>query len=306
MGNPAAKTRITRTGNGHSYELDGAWCPGVTTVIDRGVPKGALVGWAANTVAEYVVDRLNVAKNAQGVERIVADELVADLLAYNATMRKPENVPNTTRLPRLALSKILAQVRYADSDAAANRGTEVHRLGELLARGEEVTFDDAIAGHVRSYLRFLEEWRPANALLERVVVNRRWRYMGKLDMIADFPGEWSSGPWAGRPVGRGLVDIKTSRSGVFAETALQLEGYRNAETMLVDDDGSDELEMPSVDWVGVVHVRADGYDVIPFDTDERTFRMFLYAKALGDWLDFKSGAAASIKLPAAMPPVVPS
>lgn len=291
------------TGNGHTYQLDGQPVPGVTTVLDRGIPKGALVGWAANMVAEYVVNRLNVARNAEGKERIVADELVADLLAMNAQAKKPERVTAGERLPRLALSKILAGVRYADKDAAANRGTEVHRLAEQLAHGLEVEYDETIAGHVRAYVNFLDTWQPSAALLERVVVNRRWRYMGKLDMIADFPGTWPPGSkWHGQPVGRGLVDIKTSRSGVYAETALQLEGYRNAETML-EPDGT-EVPMPAVDWVGVVWVRADGFDVYRFDTGPDTFRTFLYAKQVGDWLDWKNGPAATIRSGALRPPVV--
>lgn len=294
-------TRLFTKGKGHSYELDGKWCPGVTTVLDRGIPKGALVGWAANVTAEFVVDRLNVAKNAEGVERIVADELVRDLLQFNAEQTKPEPVGNT-RLPRLALAKILASVRYRDKDRAAGRGTEVHRLAELLARGEEIEFDEPIAGHVRAYLRFLEEWKPTDALLERVVVHRTRRYMGKLDMIADFPGVWGpDSKWSGEPIGRGLVDIKTTRSGIYAETALQVEAYRRAELML-DDDGT-EIPMPEIDWVGAVWVRADGYDVFRFDTDESTFRTFLYAKAVGDWLDYKDGKAATIKSAALRPPV---
>ena len=53
------------------------------------------------------------------------------------------------------------------------------------------------------------------------------------------------------------------------------------------------------DFVAAIHVRADGYDVYAFDieTENRptTFEIFLYAKQVGDWLDMKEGAAATIK-----------
>ena len=40
----------------HRYKLDGAWVPGVTTLIGKGLPKPALPYWAARTVAEWVAD----------------------------------------------------------------------------------------------------------------------------------------------------------------------------------------------------------------------------------------------------------
>lgn len=291
---PAPKTRIQRSGNGHSYYLDGEKVPGVTTIIGNGIPKNGLIGWAANSVADVVVNGLAVAQAADGRKRIVADELVRDLLAWNETRGSHAVKVGNETLPRLALAKILSSVRYRDLDEASNRGTEVHALAVKLAKGEEIEVPDELRGHVESYLRFLEEWDPTEALVERVVVNRKWGYMGKLDLLARFAGAWPDGS----PIGRGLLDLKTSRSGVYAETGLQLAGYGFAETMLdgVDPDGTvRELPMPAVDWYGVVWIRADGYDVFRFDVSEKTFRVFLYAKHVGEWLDFKEGPAATIK-----------
>jgi len=302
----AAPTRIQRHGSGHSYRLDGEKVPGVTTILSNGIPKPGLIGWAANTVADAVVNGLAVATTKDGRKRIVADELVGDLLAWNATRGSHAVKVGNEPLPRLALAKILASIRYRDVDEASSKGTMVHRLAEALARGEEVEVPDLVAGHVESYLRFLEEWDPRNALLERVVVSRRWRYMGKLDLIADFPGTWPAGtPWAGEPIGRGLLDLKTSRSGIFAETALQLAGYGFAETMLdgIDDNGDAvEVPLPEVDWFGAVWIRADGYDVFRMNVDATTHRTFLYAKAVGDWLDWKEGPASTAKSDALPPP----
>lgn len=284
---PAPPTRIQRHGNGHSYYLDGEKVPGVTTILSNGIPKPGLIGWAANQVADVVVNGLSTARNDKGEVRVVADDLVRELLEWNATRGQHAVKVGDDRLPRLALAKILSSIRYRDVDEASGKGTQVHGLAESLARGEEVDVPDELAGHVRSYLRFLEEWDPTEALLERVVVNRRWRYMGKLDLLARFP-----------KYGLGLVDVKTSRSGVYAETGLQLAGYRYAETMLdgVDEAGNVvEVPMPEVEWCGVVWVRADGYDVYPFDVTPDTFRTFLYAKQVGEWLDFKDGPAATIK-----------
>lgn len=304
---PAAPTRIQKSGNGHTYYLDGEWCPGVTTVLSNGIPKPGLLNWAGKVPAEFVADRLTVAKTADGRTRIVADDLVADLRKWqeSRTGGKVVKWSDSTPLPRAALADALANVRYVDLGEAAAKGTDVHTIAEKLARGEEVEVSEALRGHVDAYLRFLDEWGPANARLELVGINRRWRYMGKMDLLADFPGKvWSSGPWAGRPVGRGLLDIKTARSGIFAEVALQLQAYRFCETILGPDG---EEPMPAVDFVAAIHVRADGYDLIPFDVtgDPRTdaaYRTFLYAKQVGEWLDWKSGAASTVKLDAATAP----
>jgi hypothetical protein len=277
----APQTRMIVRGNGHSYLLDGEKVPGVTTILDNGIPKPALVGWAARTVAEYVVDRLAIVDG-----KVLADELVANLRAYNETRKWPEKLGDG--LARVGLTKVLATVQYAERDAAANRGTEVHSIAQRLAQGEEVDVPDELADHVKSYLRFLEEWEPTDAIVEGVVVNRRWRYMGKFDMIATLP-----------ELGRTLLDLKTSRSGVYAETALQLAGYRYGETML---DGDGEVPMPKVDSCAVVWIRADGYDVYRMAADEAAFRIFLYCKQVGAWLDRDNGAAATVKSDALAPP----
>ncbi len=300
---PAPPTRIQKSGSGHQYFLDGVKVPGVTTVLGDGVPKPALMNWAAEACADFVVNRLALRQMADGTEVIVADDVVRDALAWNETRTRPETVGSSDRLPRLPLAKILKDIRYRDLDEASNRGTEVHNLAHRLAMGEEVEIPAAIAGHVRSYVRFLDEWNPSEALVERVVINRRWRYMGKFDLLAYFeilPDEIAAK--IGKPDGWGLLDVKTSRSGIFAEVALQLSGYRRAETML---DGSEEIPMPAVDFVGAIHVRGDDYDVFTFDEDETTFRTFLYAKQLGEWLDWKHGPASTIKSAPHPPPRSP-
>lgn len=269
-------TRIQKSGNGHSYFLDGEKVPGVTTILGNGIPKPALVGWAARTVAEYVTDRLTMRD-----DQVVADELLEALRRFNETSRYPEKW-RVGELNRGTLAKVLARVQYADRDAAANRGTEVHRLAEMLARGEELVVPEELTGHVDSYRRFLDDFDPTDAVLERVVINRRWRYMGRLDSIMTIEHP---------RLGRTLLDVKTSRSGPFEEVGLQLAAYRYAETML-EDDGT-EVPMEQVDACAVVWVRADGYDLIPFRADENTFRVFLYAKQVGEWLDRDHGGGAT-------------
>lgn len=225
--------RIIYRGRGHSYTMDGEPADGVTTLIDDGLPKKALINWAANTTAEYAVDHWDE----------LADMSVSERL-------------NT-----------LKGARYAQKDRAANRGTEVHNLAERLMHGEEVEVPDEIAGHVESCVRFLDEWKPRPVITETVVGNRRYRYAGKLDFIADVP-----------ELGRVLMDYKTNRTGVYGETALQLSAYAHAEVFV--DANQDEQPMASLghntEQAYVVWLRADGYDLYPVQIGDDVFKTFLH------------------------------
>ncbi|MEX2267973.1 MAG: hypothetical protein WEA75_04735 [Acidimicrobiia bacterium] len=289
---PDGRTRLIRRGRGHSYELDGAWCPGVTTIIKGAVPMPALIGWAGRTVAEWTMDRLMV-----NGEHVLADELINDLRAFNEREKKPEKLGSG--FSRVGLSKVLSKVMYAERDEAADRGTEVHSIAARIAAGEEVEVPEPLERHVDSYLRFLEEWEPTDAILEGVVINRRWRYMGRFDLIADLPRYTlrDGTTWGGRT----LLDLKTGHSGPFGEDALQLAGYRYGETML-DGDGN-EVPMPEVESTGILHVRADGYDLYPFVADEAVHRVFLYCAQVYKALDWKGdGLVAHARGDALRPP----
>jgi hypothetical protein len=146
---PLATRRVNR-GRGHGYLLDGVDADGVTWVLSEGVPKPALIGWAANTIRDYAVDHW--------------DELAA--------VAPSERVKQLTR------------ARYESRDAAANRGTAVHALAHQLAAGQEIDVPEELVGHVDAYLQFAKDWQPQEQLVEVVCVNRMHRYMGTLDLVA--------------------------------------------------------------------------------------------------------------------------
>lgn len=225
------QTKRINRGRSHSYLLDGEKVDSVTGIIGDGLPKPALTNWAAREVATYAVD----------------------------------NIPLLHGLDRDAAIDLLKGAPYRDRDKAARRGTEVHKLAERLARGEEVTVPEELDGHVTSYLRFREEWCPTNEIIEFVCGSRKYRHMGTGDLMADLNG-----------LGRCLIDLKTTRSGVFGEIALQLSGYRYSEFYL--DENGREQPMPEIDWTGALWLRADGYDLLPVMTDPHIYRIFLYVQ----------------------------
>ena len=226
-------------GRNHAYYLDGEKLPGVTSILSDGLAKPALVGWGINTTAGYAVDNW--------------DDL--------GELKPSQRLDTLKKSP------------YAERDAAAKRGTEVHRLAELLGHGKEVQVPDELAGHVDAYVKFLDEFDPQPLLLETACVSlSQWPYAGTFDGILDFP-KW----------GRRLVDIKTARSGVFPDNALQLAAYRWATHYVTPEDNWALREMPEVDGCAVIHVRADGYDVVPVSTGPDVYQTFLHCRDLWRW-----------------------
>lgn len=182
----------------------------------------------------------------------------------------PDHLDVLRTMGRNSMVNALKEIPWTQRDAAALRGTDLHNLAEKLINGERVDVPDQQAGLVQSVVAFMNDWKPVPVLVEKTVGSRRWKYAGTFDLIADLPD--------GRRV---LFDYKTSKSGIWPETAMQLAAYRHADCYL-DTGPAGTVEIP-MDEVGIdecmaVWVRTDGYDVKPLNTDEDpVFRTFLAA-----------------------------
>ena len=142
----------------HRYRLDGAWVPGVTTLIGEGLPKPALPYWAARTVAEWVADN---------------PDLTEELKRMGG------------RGPAIAYLK---ELPWQARDTAAIRGTEVHALAERLVHGDEVDVPEHLAAHVQGYVDWLDATNVKPLLTERPCASRQWQYAGTFDLIARIDG----------------------------------------------------------------------------------------------------------------------
>jgi len=235
-----APIRRVDTAKGHYYkDANGARVPGVTTLMDQGVPKPALINWAANATAEYAVDHW--------------DELGA--------------------LGPAARLKRLQGARYESKDAAARRGTEVHAAAEKLAAGEPVKVPEEIAGHVEAYSRFLDEFKVEPIHVEFSCVSYRWGYAGTADLCARLV-------LPDKGLTTLLLDLKTTRSGVYGETALQLAGYRYADVWVVD---GEEIAPVEVEGCAAIHVTGSGYDLVPVQAGQAEHKDLLYAMRVGQF-----------------------
>lgn len=228
----APSIEVGRRGQrGHGYKLDGKDVPSVTTLIKGGLPAPGLMYWAANSAAAYAADHPEL------VDQLGRDD------AYNLYRRAPWNA----------------------RDKAGVFGTDVHRIAQRLAAGEDdVEVPEQLrTGHVDACVAFLDEHDVEVVAAERPVANVRYWYCGTFDLIADTRH------------GRALIDYKTGASGVYVETALQLAAYRHAEWMV--NDAGDVVPMLAVDLCAVCWLRPDGYDLMPVDASDSTFRLFLHA-----------------------------
>lgn len=141
----------------HRYWLDGKPVRSVTSLISGGLPKPALVPWAAGAVADYVVDHLDdvVAQHRDGAERL------------RWTLR---GLPNSQR------------------DEAGARGTEIHALAQEIVHGRPVEVPDRLLPYVNGYVSWLDKHGVEPILTEQSVASRTHNYAGRVDCIARVDG----------------------------------------------------------------------------------------------------------------------
>lgn len=225
-------------GKGHWYQVDGVKYDGVTTLLKDGIPKPALINWAARSVAEHVADNIEA---VIGMREMGRDSIVG----------------------------ALKDVHYSRRNDAALKGTDIHAIAEKITLGEEVEVPEHLVGHVEACIKFLHDWQIEPLATECPVANRKWRYAGTPDLIAQ-----ADSPTDGPVVG--VFDWKTGASGVFPEAAYQIAAYRYAEAY-VDKDGTERRIADLGITAGyAVWLRADGYDVYPLDCGEQTFKVFTH------------------------------
>ncbi len=223
--------------------------PGVTSVVGM-LPKDFLRYWAAKVVAECAVDNIG--------------PLVG--LAMN---------------DRTGAIDYLKRAPGRNTNAAADVGSEVHDLVERMAKGQPIgRVHPDLAPFVDGFREFIDEFEPEFLYLEQTVWSDTHGYAGSFDWIARM-GETPSTrrlECVGEVI---LGDNKTTRSGVHAEVAVQLAAYRNADHLLQADGSTEPL--PSIDGGAVLHLRPEGWSLVPVRIDEDVFEVFLALRHVFDW-----------------------
>jgi len=143
------------TPGNHSYTLDGRRVPSVTAIVNGGVPKPALIGWAAKTVAEAVADM-------------------------------PSAVDALRDLGREPMVRALSSLPDEARNRKADRGTSVHTLAVEVVHGRPLAdVPDAVRAHVEGYAAWLDRFDLQPVLTERMCGNRTDWYAGRFDLIGE-------------------------------------------------------------------------------------------------------------------------
>lgn len=256
-------TRHTSRGRIYEDPRTGETAWSVTTIIDSGVPKRALIYWAANEVAEAAVANHRIVSAMVDAVRI----LRADDKRLKGIVSDPDAVEGA--IDWLKKAPWRKKERKANIGSAVHAWIEAHTLGRPLDPEQ----DPAIAPYMPGWQAFLDTYQPEFLATEMSVWNVTESYAGTLDWIARI--QTPAGP-------RVVIGDAKSGKDVYADVALQLNAYARAEFAVLKD--GTRAPLPAIDGAVVLHLRDDGTSkLVPVELSDRVFKAFLYAREVMRW-----------------------
>lgn len=224
------------------------------TTIIGVLDKPAIPKWAAGEVAAFVADQPSL----------------VDLMNEKGG-REP-------------VIQFLKNLPWQKRDTAGARGTKFHDFAERILLGESVEVPPEQVGMVESALAFMDDWHIEPVLIEAAVASREHRWAGKLDIIADAAHS--------KFTGRAIWDWKSGKA-IYTSAAFQLNAYAHAEFH-----GEGGVESPMSD-LGIeaafgVHIRDDGYSVVPLEFGPHVYDEFLVIRKA---FDINKRAEGNWKIP---------
>lgn len=180
-----------------------------------------------------------------------------------------------------AAIKWVASTPDYQRDTSADLGTRIHALAEAITRGQEVTYADEEAPFIASYLKWIADNKPRPVNAEFMVYSEAHQYGGTADVAFWLDGEL----W--------LADYKTGKAA-YSETALQLAGLRYADWAGRPGDPK-KYAIPPATRYGVVHVRPERTELIPYQVGPEDFAAFLACRALHRWTTERAPFVKSVQ-----------
>lgn len=231
--------------------------PGVTSILNN-LPKPFLKPWGQKLVAQDAVAKY------EAVGRLAAVDPEA---AIDWLKKAPD--------------------RFTAHSAKV--GKIAHGYFEELALGNTISekIDPELQIFVDHFKHYLDTMQPEFLLLEEGIWSERWGYAGTFDAVARYDRPditFLDGGEEKELVGVAWQDNKTTRSGVHAEVGLQLAAYRHAEFILRPD-GTCVRNRPG-DFALVLHVRPEGWELIPVNANQPELDVFHKLIEIGDYLKF--------------------
>ena len=154
--------------------------------------------------------------------------------------------------------------------AAADLGTEVHELSEQRFKFEDLGhIQKKHQGFMEQLDKFINDFDVEPLEIEATCWNSTVGYAGTADLIARIGGEIV------------LLDLKTGKSGIYPDVALQLAAYGHAE-FIISPDGS-RRELPELGGAAALSLRPDHYSLVPVRIDDDVFDLFKHLVAVAEW-----------------------
>lgn len=228
--------------------------------------------------SRFYIDPRDAHRKVPGVTSVVG-MLPKDFLTYWAAKITAETaVDQVDTVVRLAERDPQGAVDYLKgahrrtTKQAADLGSMAHDLFERLARGEVINprhVHADVKPHVAWFKEFLDKVQPRFLHLEETVWSDEHLYAGSFDAVAVIDGETV------------LLDWKTSRA-VYDSVALQLAAYRYADRIIVAGSG-ESVPVPTMAGGAVLHVRPEGWKLVPVECGPVVFDAFLKLRGIFDW-----------------------
>jgi len=240
MTTPAVRT-VKRGGSRFYVHPDKQFgqVPGVTSVLNQ-LPKDFLKWWAAKMAAEFAVDNAGA-----WIQLALSGE-------------------------RQAAVDIIKKAHLRNTDEAAKFGTDAHEVWEKMARGEKLgRYHPGMQPFIDGFEQFLQRFEPEFLAIERTVWSETHGYAGSFDWGVRIAGEKLEQEEDAIVIG----DNKTTRSGIHAEVALQLNAYAKGDYIL-NPDGTTE-PLPEFNAAAVFHCRPEGWKLVPVRLGDDIFELFL-------------------------------
>lgn len=176
---------------------------------------------------------------------------MANLIFYDDTHRYTvdgEEVPSVSELTRFLTREIYGDVNQYVLDAAAERGTKVHKAAEALDKFGSVEIDDDLVGYIKAYVSFLKDNKPVWSKVEWAV-NNGTLYAGTIDRYGEIGGR------------HGIVDLKTT-ANIDKGHRVLYTAAQNLYRMAIEADNK-------VEFLDILQLRKDGtYSLIELDIQD--------------------------------------
>lgn len=263
---------------GRTYTINGLTLWSVMTILGNGLPKPAIAGWQARTIAEYAVANW---RQIGGMLSAVRLGRTDD--AYTFLVSDPDAVAGAVEW--------LKGAPWRESKRKMNIGSAVHAEAEAYVLGVPRPEPlPAVAPFLISFRNFLDDFTPDFELAEATVFNVQEGYAGTLDAVLSVGGR------------KLLFDWKTGKH-IYSDVALQLAAYEHAEAVLLPDGTT--RPMPAVEGAAALHLREydptldvgdtpdRGYSVIPVATGQPAWDAFRYVREVMRWMEETSKGVLS-------------